>query len=647
MRQLYLTLLLALSVTGAQAQIDSTTGAKAPRKATRNYKKLTHYLCDPLDSEKAKANAIYNWITHNIRYDVKALQRGSLKTDKPATVLRKRKTLCGGYAELYAAMCREAGLAAMVIDGYAKDWMFDNGDKFYIPRHAWNAVRTEYGWQLVDATWGAGGLSQSPGWLRRKLSKAAKDPVRATGKLKFRFRYGAEWFMPAPEQFRLKHLPTDPVWQLTDTLMPIVVFEAGDTAIREFNERYSRPQQSNPDLDRLCDMKDHKQRLTSADRSYLYNPRFPVVMASKCQAGALDSIVSLSSDASEEERSSTLAAVKTGLKTGDQYLAQQKKLIVAEYNDLRKKNKTKNLEAKKHIRDIRTDNKRLIAQCRSHIRQADNRHRFALLKAGTEDKAYQRSVPEKQSGAAPAARTAATRMTILGDSIRNRSVRIAALNKEILSETQYIEQLKNDNSNVLDTLAGFLVIADSALVRETIGRLNMHDSYDDEVTRWISLFRMTRFGSANALQKKYLGAFDSAVVHYENRRKLQWQQLELYRKNLKDIAQYKRLNGGTARGVADGVQQDYAGAHDAHIKGLQTYAAYVKGNKGLFERLVSLYEHQEKLTGYMERSEEKRRELEEKNLEEKQAFDKRENEQQKRQLEQTSKKAERFLTRKA
>lgn len=64
-------------------------------------------------------------------------------------------------------------------------------------------------------------------------------------------------------------------------------------------------------------------------------------------------------------------------------------------------------------------------------------------------------------------------------------------------------------------------------------------------------------------------------------------------------------------------------------------------------RLIRLYERQEKPTGYKEQSEEKRKDLEEKNLEEKQAFDKRENEQQKQQLEQTGRKAERFLTRKA
>ena len=109
----------------ATAQIDTLLGTHAPKNVSTNYKKLAHHLCDSLDTDYQKVNAIYNWITNNISYDVKSIHQAKLREDKPNKVLKRKKTICGGYADLLTAMCSEVGIRAQTIEGYYKDWKFD------------------------------------------------------------------------------------------------------------------------------------------------------------------------------------------------------------------------------------------------------------------------------------------------------------------------------------------------------------------------------------------------------------------------------------------------------------------------------------------------------------------------------------------
>jgi len=87
--------LALLCCIAVQAQIDTAIGITAPGNAARDYRSLAHYLCDGQQDDKAKANAIYNWITHNIEYDVNALKSFPVKTvarsEKAAKTLKTVK----------------------------------------------------------------------------------------------------------------------------------------------------------------------------------------------------------------------------------------------------------------------------------------------------------------------------------------------------------------------------------------------------------------------------------------------------------------------------------------------------------------------------------------------------------------------------
>lgn len=651
-KHLYLiAILLTCFVPLADAQIDSTIGIKAPKSVSRNYKNLAHHLCDNLEGDAQKVNAIYNWITHNIRYDVKALQKGELKRLSTKQVLKKRKALCDGYSELFSDMCNEAGVRAVVVSGYGRDWIFDDSDKLYTPRHAWNAVAIGDSWYLVDVTWGAGVVGQFPGWMQRKMSKMRKDPVQVAGKLRFKYQYDPSFLMQAPSTFREKHLPYDPIWQLTDSLMPLYLFEAGDASIATFNKTYGRPMLNYKELNRFVQQPEHLKDIQEAERAYAYNPRYHVSMAIRHQANAIDSMASMDKHAPPAVRQVVIAQVKQELKTAQSFVALQKKSIATEYTELKAKNKKKNAAAKAHIRKLNNNNTQAIARCKAKIKSSDTKFKALGTKAGSAIAANKKAMATDFRGiqtASPEDDTKSERLKQLEDSIQSRIIKLNKAQGLMQQEEKEIEQLIAANSKRLDSLVAWLQIADSALIQETIGRINMQDNYDAEIKKWTALYESTRFAEADSLQRRYLAAYDTNLVHYELLRKQQTSSLDAYRKNFKELAQYKKRNSSNfgLLSLYDKQLSAYHAAYDEHLKMMSEYGSYIKSNKSLFEQMVKHYERQEKLAGYMERSEEHRQELEEKMLSKKEAFDKKENAYQKKQLEQSEGQAQQYIDKK-
>lgn len=160
--------------------------------------------------ERDKAAAIFYWITHNIRYDVRlkdeivAEKKQAPKTYRRAELeelleervrytLKRRRGVCENYARLYQRLCQLAGLECELVAGHARGNYARAGTLGI--GHAWNAVRIDGAWQLVDCTWGAGSVSANQKFV----------PV-------FRPAY----FAPPPLGLSYTHFPNDPAWQLRD-----------------------------------------------------------------------------------------------------------------------------------------------------------------------------------------------------------------------------------------------------------------------------------------------------------------------------------------------------------------------------------------------------------------------------------------------
>lgn len=617
---------------GATAQVDTAIGISAPGNVSRDYKELAHYLCDGLPHDRDKANAIYNWITHNIKYDIKSFQKGDIKHPKIEKVLKSRLALCEGYSLLFTEMCREVGLKAVGIDGYAKDWVFDNGDKLYIPRHEWSAVMIDGQWELADPTWGAGGIVQAPTTIRRILNKITRKKVTYAKHLKFRFKYDPKYFLEDPAEFKLKHLPTDPLWQLADTVMPLNIFEAGDSAIRKFNAQ-SKPKKNDPELTRISQLPDEQKNFEMADRAYAFNNRYPVVLAMKYTYRAASEVEKALTDSTVEDGKILVSDAVTALRKSEEYIKEQKKAFPDEYSSLKKKNKTKNQLAKQDIRKIKTDDKRLIAESKKFVHTAKSKTEKLSKNAGKAHSKAKGIYPEKIDEIETAKmekHANSPEIKTLADSIAARNAQISDMDAQLAAQKVKIAVVQSENRARLDTMAVNIDIADSLLVLQTKSRLGMNDNYDDEIILYTSKFNEYKFGKADTLQKYYLIWFDTLAKMQDDKQKMQLTEMDLYKKNIRSMEQYKKWNSSNAELKNDYKEcvTKYLECINTYNEGLTTYAAYLKGNRKLFEYLAKIDKKEIMLTQYMDKAEDMRKILEERTLAKKQEMDMAENKKQ-------------------
>ncbi|MCK6620549.1 MAG: hypothetical protein HUU32_18280 [Calditrichaceae bacterium] len=158
--------------------------------------KLTHTLVSPFKADSEKVRAVYRWIAANIEYDIQAYQERRPVSSKPEDVLKKRRSVCGGYAALFKEMISLAGLEAEIVTGYSKGYGYEFGSVFAEHNlHAWNAVRIADRWRLLDPTWGAGHIDENSRFVRS---------------------FNDYYFLTPPEELILTHYPHETRWQLLD-----------------------------------------------------------------------------------------------------------------------------------------------------------------------------------------------------------------------------------------------------------------------------------------------------------------------------------------------------------------------------------------------------------------------------------------------
>lgn len=127
---------------------------------------LAAQITQNIESEFEKMMAINGWITQHVVYNYSPTSY-SQKNDA-LTTLNKKTGICMGYANLFAAIARAAGLETKVMTGKGK-----TGGKTYY--HQWNEVKINNEWYFIDTTWNAG--------LKNKetfISKASQYPASHT-----------------------------------------------------------------------------------------------------------------------------------------------------------------------------------------------------------------------------------------------------------------------------------------------------------------------------------------------------------------------------------------------------------------------------------------------------------------------------------
>lgn len=212
--------LMVMAPVASDPVLDFSEVDRHARKLNKSatFEQTAERLTEPFESEKEKARAIFIWLTDNIDYDIAKFKRQQSNPkrekifansraeleeirrkkhhDMAKKAFRTGKGVCEDYSYLFQFMCEHIGIEAEFIPGYGRFSPSTINKMHRGSNHAWNAVKLEGNWYLLDATWAAGSTD-----------------IRA-GKFKKEYKEGL--FMTPPERFILSHFPDDPAWQLLD-----------------------------------------------------------------------------------------------------------------------------------------------------------------------------------------------------------------------------------------------------------------------------------------------------------------------------------------------------------------------------------------------------------------------------------------------
>ncbi|MEM8806702.1 MAG: transglutaminase domain-containing protein [Cyanobacteria bacterium P01_G01_bin.38] len=174
--------------------------ANIPPEAETSIDVVAQYITQQEPDPFLRVKAIHDYVISRISYDIDVLKTGKRPSQQAHSVFDSHKAVCEGYSRLFAALGRASGLEAIYVRGKVRR---DLAPLDVIPKrfrlakirydwtaHAWNAVKIDNSWYLVDTTWD---------------DSAADDSAAA---------YSTSYLMPPPETMIASHLPKLINWQL-------------------------------------------------------------------------------------------------------------------------------------------------------------------------------------------------------------------------------------------------------------------------------------------------------------------------------------------------------------------------------------------------------------------------------------------------
>lgn len=126
-------------------------------------KKITEGITEDYD----KVVAVHDWVTKNICFDYDVLYGDNNGIEIVASdVLKSRKTVCQGFADLSAALLRALEIPTKIVEGYtlgfggSSTWTNEIFEK-HLVNHTWNESYVDGRWVVFDTTWDSGNVYEN------------------------------------------------------------------------------------------------------------------------------------------------------------------------------------------------------------------------------------------------------------------------------------------------------------------------------------------------------------------------------------------------------------------------------------------------------------------------------------------------------
>lgn len=167
------------------------------RDSTTQLPLLVEYLQSVATSEEDLVILMHDWIAIHISYDVDAWRTGRIYPSTGYSVLETGSSVCSGYSSLMQEMCDLAGIECITIEGYGRGFGASNDierrNGFRVD-HAWNSIKIDGQWKMVDTTWDAGYVDG----------------------YSFFWNFSRGYCLLDPEDFIYTHYPQNPNHQMLD-----------------------------------------------------------------------------------------------------------------------------------------------------------------------------------------------------------------------------------------------------------------------------------------------------------------------------------------------------------------------------------------------------------------------------------------------
>ena len=170
-----------------------------------NLNEITFNITKDLETDVEKLRAIYVWICNNIANDFGLYTKNKRKRERFQKdfirlhewnsefktllfkrLLKKKKTICTGYAYLLKEMCKIVGIEAKIVNGFGRTSTVDFST-LTEANHSWNMVKINEKWYVCDPTWATGISFPEEG--------------------RFDFQFNEGYFLTTPQLFFKNHFP--------------------------------------------------------------------------------------------------------------------------------------------------------------------------------------------------------------------------------------------------------------------------------------------------------------------------------------------------------------------------------------------------------------------------------------------------------
>ncbi len=181
-----------------------------PKEIKSHPDQLVSYLEDVAETDLEKSRALYVWLAENISYDAKSINKNKYGDNTAKGVLKSKKAVCAGYANLFELLGKQMGLDILTLGGYSKN-TDDEQEWYFVDEeadHAWNVIRIDGEWKVFDATWAAG---------------IAYDDKK--GRMVFKKQYTDNWFNLSPYEAIFTHYPEDTSLMFTKSKITLEEYE--------------------------------------------------------------------------------------------------------------------------------------------------------------------------------------------------------------------------------------------------------------------------------------------------------------------------------------------------------------------------------------------------------------------------------------